>query len=357
MDILVVASNLSAVGGIQAYNRTLISALRREGERVRTIELSTTAVVSKVRFVLGFFRAAIFERPDLILVTNINFSPLAYTAKLLLRIPYTVTIYGIEVARVQSVIQKKALSQALLVVKLFNQAERDITRQLPSLRGKMVTIPNSVDDKKFVVFKEKPREFLRKYQFMNAKLVLTVCRLSASERDNKGYAKVIEAFPEVLKKVPDARYILVGDGDDRVATEVLVKRLNLEEKVLLPGAVKDEEMAGYYNLADVFVYVSKREGFPAIVLLEALACGTPVVCGDQPDAIGSSFDGTLGFVVNPDDRVALADAIVKVLSGSAPKHFYVREELRQKVLAEYGYNVYRRHVTAFLSRARHELGI
>lgn len=355
MRILVLASRLEARGGIQAYNRKLIAALADGGEEVRPHQLADTSLGAKIRFAVLFLLQSLIWKPDLVVVTNINFAPLAYFSYLAFRRPYTVTVYGIEVAPIRTALQKRALAGALFVVKLFDQAERDVVCQIPALKGRFVPIPNSIDGERFTVLKKKSDALAVTRELIGKSVVLTICRLSVSERDNKGYVKVIEAFPEVLKEVSEARYLLVGDGDDRAAMIALVHQLGLEGKVILPGAAEDKEMEAYYNLADVFVYVSKREGFPAIVLLEALVCGTPVVCGNQPDAIRSPFDGQVGLVVDPDDRKALAKAIIAVLKHHAPAHFYDRSALRRTVLEAYGSDAYSRRVASFLERVRSEL--
>jgi glycosyltransferase involved in cell wall biosynthesis len=357
MKFLLLTSNLNAIGGIQSYNRKLIAAFRSEGEEVAICELLDKGIVSKLRFVASFILRSLVMVPDVTVVTNINFAPLAYIADVLFRRPYTVTIYGIEVAPIRTPLQRRALARAILIVKLFNQAERDVVRQIPEAQGKIFSIPNSVDSQRFHIFAKKPKELTERFGLQDALVVLTICRLSASERDNKGYAKTAEAFSKVVEKIPRARFLLVGDGDDREEMISLVKRLGLEGKVILPGAAKDEEMAAYYNLADVFVYPSKREGFPAIVLLEALACGTPVVSGNQPDAVGSLFEGEVGLAVDPDDTEALASAIMAILEKRAPALVGDKKKLRDEVLAQYGPEAYRTHVRAFISRIKKELAI
>ena len=148
----------------------------------------------------------------------------------------------------------------------------------------------------------------------------------------------------VVKSIPNTKYLLVGGGDDIDRMKNLVEDLNLGENVIFTGPAADGDIIEYFNLADVFILPSKQEGFPAIVLLEALACGVPVIGGNQSDAEGSMFDGDVGLIVNPDSVDEIAQALVKVLSGSAQKKLYDRDFLRRCVIEQYGVERYRQYV-------------
>jgi glycosyltransferase involved in cell wall biosynthesis len=205
-------------------------------------------------------------------------------------------------------------------------------------------LPNSVDGSKFCI-KEKSKELIDKFDLSDSKIILTICRLSFSEVDNKGYERVVRTMPEIIKHIPSAKYLLVGGGDDEKRIKSIIKELGLENNVIMPGQAKDEEMVDYYNLADVFAYPSKKEGFPAIVLLEALACGKPVIGGNQNDS--DSFKD-VGLIIDPDNRHELSGAIINVLSGNIAPEIKNSQTLRRKVLKRYGLEVYRFKVMEFL---------
>lgn len=241
---------------------------------------------------------------------------------------------------------RKALSSADFLVNLFDAAKSDVVRQLPDTEKRFVSIPNSINGEKFFI-QEKNQNLLERNGILGKKIVFTICRLSKSERDNKGYAKVVEAMPLVLREIPDAMYLLAGGGDDIDYVKGLVNELGIQDSVVLPGRIPDEEMLDYYNLADVFVYVSKREGFPAIVFLEALACGRPVIAGDQKDSKG--FDEKFGLVVNPDEKKEIADAIIKILKRDVDEKLITPLVLRKAVIDEYGKETYMRHIKNFIA--------
>lgn len=347
MNILFVASDLGAVGGIQTYNKKFLAALLALGEKAAAVELKGLSVFKKALFAAEFFLKVFFVRPDVILCTNINFSPLALFAKKLFKIPYAVTIYGIEVAEIKNPTYLRALREATAIVKLFDQAERDVVRQVPEARGKILRVPNSVDGARFRK-KEKSETLIGRYGLSGKKVVLTITRISKHDGENKGYERVIRALPSILGEVPSAHYLLAGSGDDVSRMKDVARKLGVESAVTFAGSVKEEEIVDHYNLADLVVLPSKNEGFPPIVFLESLSCGVPILGGGQPDAQVPLWREDLGLIVPPDDIGAIGEGITKILSGRAPTHLYNRDFLRKRVIEEYGLDRHRKYVEDFL---------
>lgn len=130
-------------------------------------------------------------------------------------------------------------------------------------------------------------------------------------REKKGVYDLIRAMPLVLSKVPDARFVLAGDGELAEA-ETLARELGVSDALVLPGWVDGEAKAQLISEASVFTLPSYFEGLP-VCILEALAARVPVVAtsvGGIPDVIS---DGQCGRLVAPGDVDALADAIVGLL--------------------------------------------
>ncbi len=348
MKILFIAADTNKIGGIEKYNKEFMAALRKSGAEVYFVPLRGINLFQKASFVLRIFRRAIWKKPRIICCSHIAFSPICYFIKKLLGIDYTVNVYGIEVANIESKLHKKALGSARFIIKLFDRTAENIVKQIPEAAEKFISLPSFVDGERFYI-KEKPKNFVGKFNLKNSKVILTICRLSFSEVDNKGYEKVIRVMPEIIKQIPNAKYLLVGGGDDLERIKSVVRELKLEGNIILPGPAKDEEMIDYYNLADVFILPSKREGFPAIVLLEALACGKPVIGGVYGEKSEKEiFNNKLGYIIDPDDQNELTKSIINILKGKAPKSFFDASSIRKAVLGEYGKNRFEERVGKIL---------
>jgi len=132
---------------------------------------------------------------------------------------------------------------------------------------------------------------------------------------DKGILDLMHAIPAVLRAVPGAAFVLAGSGDID-AMKALARSLGLEHAVHLPGWVDGGEKEKLLREADVFVLPSYYEGLP-IGVLEAMACGLPVVAtsvGGIPDVIE---DRSNGLLVRPGEPEALARAIVALLTDDA----------------------------------------
>jgi glycosyltransferase involved in cell wall biosynthesis len=123
----------------------------------------------------------------------------------------------------------------------------------------------------------------------------------------KGFDLLIEAFARIAPAWPMARLVIWGEGDERARLEAIRARLDLVDRVELPGATRSPERE--LRSATIFVLSSRLEGLP-MVLLEAMAVGRPVVACDcdygPRDIIRPGVDGLL---VPPEDVPALAEAI------------------------------------------------
>lgn len=153
----------------------------------------------------------------------------------------------------------------------------------------------------------------------DAKLIVACGRLT----EQKGFSYLLEAI-SVVKKVIPVRLWILGDGELRSPLETQIQQLNLEGCVSLIGFKPNPFQ--YMAAADLFVLSSIYEGF-GNVIVEAMACGTPVVASDCPYGPNEIIsDGVDGLLVPPRNPEAIALAIIKVLNNP---------ELAQK-LAENG---------------------
>lgn len=145
----------------------------------------------------------------------------------------------------------------------------------------------------------------------------------------KGYRYLLEALPRIFAEHPDYALAIVGDGEERARIVAQIEVLGLQDKVELLGTVAQREVVNLLNESRLFILASLVEGLPKAVL-EALACGTPVVVTDACN--GTEIIGGAGIEVPSKDSQALADAVNKLLSDAELWQRYAANT-RDRVLA------------------------
>ncbi|MBI5963251.1 MAG: glycosyltransferase family 4 protein [Chloroflexi bacterium] len=128
----------------------------------------------------------------------------------------------------------------------------------------------------------------------------------------KAHSVLIQAMPSVLKKYPNFKLGICGDGVLISDLEALILKLELRNSVKLLG--KRDDVKGFLSAADIFVLPSRWEGLP-IALLEAMSAGLPVVATQVEGVDEVVKDGEHGFLVPVENSEALADAILQLLDN------------------------------------------
>jgi glycosyltransferase EpsF len=132
-----------------------------------------------------------------------------------------------------------------------------------------------------------------------------VCLHVGSFFEQKNHAGVIHVFERVVRDVPDAHLVLVGDGPLRKSIEMMIRDRGLEDRVLLLGLRDD--VSAMMSHSDIFIFPSLHEGFP-LVALEASAAGLPVVGSRIPGLAEAVEDGVTGLLFDTHDVEAMAAA-------------------------------------------------
>ncbi|MFB0519463.1 MAG: glycosyltransferase family 4 protein, partial [Acidobacteriota bacterium] len=141
--------------------------------------------------------------------------------------------------------------------------------------------------------------------------------------NRRSIPEVIKALGQVVKKFPEATLVLVGENRTYPWIDLLalVDSLELGNKVRLLGYVNDEDLVMFYNIAEIFIYLSSYEGF-GLPPLEALACGTPVIIQDIP-AVREVLGDTVTML--PRAEVSLiAEAVMELLETERKREEMVR---------------------------------
>jgi len=164
------------------------------------------------------------------------------------------------------------------------EALREALIMLGAAAEKVTTLRNGVDTE---LFHPTDRAAQRKLLGLKGFTLLSVGSLTTV----KGHDLTIVA----LVQLPDASLIIAGGGPERDNLETLARRLGVAERVTFVGVLPQTELVRYYGAADALVLASSREGW-ANVLLESMACGTPVVAtqvGGTPEVVAASAAGIL----------------------------------------------------------------
>jgi glycosyltransferase involved in cell wall biosynthesis len=140
----------------------------------------------------------------------------------------------------------------------------------------------------------------------NAVVVVTVRRLVYKN----GVDTLIDSAKIAIKKNPKLVFLVVGEGPDFAEVKARIEQLGIRSNFRLTGFVSDEDLPLYYNAADFFVLPSKSgEGLP-LVVLEAMACGLPVVA-TKVGGVSEVMMEDYGKIVPPDNPDALAEAVLE----------------------------------------------
>lgn len=291
---------------------------------------------------------AIFHRPTIVISTHVNYATACYVLKLIAGIPYWVVAHGLEVWDIENKMTKLALQKADKVISVSNYTRQRLLREIQIDADKIVLLPNTFDANQFEI-KPKPTHLLKRYNLKDEQpVILTVTRLGRMAK-YKGYDQIIHALVKVRSQIPNVHFLLVGKGDDLPRIQTLVNSLNLQDCITIAGFVPDEELCAHYNLCDVFAMPSKGEGF-GIVYLEALACGKPVLAGNQDGSIDPLAEGKLGCLVDPDNVEEIADNLIQILQGDCSNPvIYQPEYLQQKTIEAYEFSQFRANLAKLFS--------
>ncbi len=187
---------------------------------------------------------------------------------------------------------------------------RSVTEQAAA---NMVKIAPGIDTDHFSP--QDASELRRELGLTNKKVIVSVGRLV----HRKGQDVLIEAMPSIIKEVPEAHILMIGEGPYRSYLETRVKTLGLQERVTFIGRIQYAELPRYICAGEVFVMPSRSrlaglevEGL-GIVYLEASACGLPVIAGNSGGAPDAVLAGKTGLVVEGTKTEAVSSAVIELL--------------------------------------------
>ena len=242
-------------------------------------------------------------KPDVVLAGHIVASPGAAAIRRLLGVPVVTYLHALEVKATPAIAAHAVRSSdAIIAVSRYTAG---LAREAGAPEDRIHIIPPGVDLVERATAPG-PRQ----------PVVLTVARL---HNRYKGHDVIARALPLVRARVPEARWAVVGEGPLRRDVERLTTAYGVREATQLCGVLPDSERDELLDTAGVLAMPSRvppgqaGEGF-GIVYLEAAARGLPSVAGNVGGAVDAVVDGETGRLVDPEDHIAVADAIADVLA-------------------------------------------
>lgn len=215
-------------------------------------------------------------------------------------------------------------------------------------QSRMVRIAPGIDVNHFSP-QPSAEELRRDLGLQHKKVVVSVGRLV----HRKGQDSLIEAMPAILKEVPNAHLLFVGEGPYREHLQSLVDKYSLRESVTFIGRVQYSELPRYICVGDVFAMPSRSrlaglevEGL-GIVYLEASACGLPVIGGNSGGAPDAVIEGETGFAVDGLSSSAIAERAIELLQDSE-KAAAMGAKGRAWVVSEWNWNSWSRSFNELL---------
>lgn len=164
----------------------------------------------------------------------------------------------------------------------------------------------------------------------------------------KGHDDLFAIAPELARRCPQLRFLLVGDGPWRARFEEKIRSSGLGKHFVLTGLVPPAALPGLVGIMDILVHLSRREGLPR-VLPQALAASRPIVAYDCDGAREVCFDEETGFLVPPGQLACLGerllrlafDADLRAQFGRRGQQF-VREHFSVEQMVDHIYDLYRK---------------
>lgn len=325
MNILYLTNHLN-IGGITSYCLTLGSGLKAKGHNVfiassggemllkfiehdivhLAVPMRTKNEISP-RIFISFLKLCGLIKKYKIDIIHSNSRTTQVLACLLSRKTKVAHVYTCHGFFKQRITRRLFPCWGKMTIAISQQVKDHLINDFNVSAGRIEVIHNGIDIKKFSTFNSKPSAAHKeRLGLKNAPVVGIIARLS----DVKGHIYLIKSFKEVLKEVPAAQLLIVGEGKMKTDLMGLVEVLGIQQNVVFKSGCLDT--AEVLCATDIFVLPSLKEGL-GLALMEAMAAGLPAI-GSNIGGIKSLIkDGVTGLLVEPADEKGLTKAILNLL--------------------------------------------
>lgn len=315
--------------GIALYNRDILTALCAHPDCTEIVAIprimpnvleeipeKLTYVVeginSKLRYISTVFKTTKKNtRFDLIICGHINLLPVAYLLHLWLKVPIVLEIYGIEAWKPRSWFSNYLVNKIDTFISISDLTKNSFLEWAKLEPQQGFVLPNVIHTELYGIGAKKTA-LVQRYNLEDKTVLMTLGRMSTSER-YKGFDEILEVLPTLAKQISNVVYLAVGSGNDQQRLGEKAKTLGIAKRVIFTGYVDEKEKADHYRLADVYVMPSRGEGF-GFVVLEAMACGIPVVASTSDGTKEAVRNGKLGLLTDPTKPDEIIACILEALN-------------------------------------------
>lgn len=317
-----------SVGGMERFAYDLYHAIAKETPTTLVKWGGSNKwlpIIVPYLFVRGFF-AVIFKRADIIHVQDGVLAPVGYVLSVLTRKPWVIVVHGLDLTFDNKIFRAVNVRCVRKANKVFciSQAAADEAISRGVAKEKTQIIPLGIVDE-YAIARPAARELIKNELHVDVesyKLLLTTGRLVK----RKGVAWFIEnALPDLIKTLPNALYLVVGDGEDRKRIERAIDQNHMEKHVRMLGKVSDELLIALYKGSDIFVMPNipvpgDVEGFGRVVI-EASAAELPVVASGIEGIRDAVNDGKNGVLVPSGDAKSFEKEIKRFADETYARSF------------------------------------
>jgi phosphatidylinositol alpha-1,6-mannosyltransferase len=360
--LLLTLSTFSSTGGIQKATRSLAYAMKCIAENGSGARFNMYALNDKncdARYIdekqfRGFaghrylFVARSVKqglKSNTIILNHINLIPVGILIRMLTKKPKIIIIaHGVEVWQKLANWKRHFLNHHAFIWAVSEYSGNQLSIKNGIHSSRITTLNPGIDPffKVPTVFR-KSQSLLKRYHISNnQQIVLTISRLTKFDTE-KGYEKVLLVLPDLLCAFPNMIYLLCGPSEEneKARLEAIIRKNKIQKSVRLISYIPDDQLTAHFQLADLFVLPSKKEGF-GLVFTEAAACGCKIISGNLDGSADALQNGRLGMMIDPDNLEQLKYAIIKHLS--AGRSDQEAQHIQQICLEKFNPNIFKNKV-------------
>jgi len=360
-------STFSSTGGVQKVSRAMSHALNRISNENPDISfkmfalnddnIADTNYIMQTEFkgcegnkiLFALKAAAEGAKSNTIIISHINLLSIAILIKMLNKSSKIIMMaHGTEVWRKIATWKKVFIKKHVMIWAVSNFTGEQLKNIHKVNPDQISTLHNCIDPFFKVPSKfSKPDKLLNRYNLLHEQpILLSIARLTKFDKA-KGYDQTIEIIPQLLIEFPGLRYLICGQYDkkEKNRLEQLIKKYDLNKTIYLINFITEEELEEHYQLADVFILPSKKEGF-GLVFIEAAACGCRVVAGNTDGSTDAMLNGQLGILVDPENPGHIKEAVAQYLRK--PFNYQEAKNIQKICLDHFSHDQYIKQVKNLL---------